>query len=228
MGDILRTEFPGNTATATSIVIPDANSLSDDDVADYAAALSNVPGTVAVSTPGGSYVDGRAVGPPLLPTAAKDGSLWLSVAIEDPSSDSKSREELLSTAREFRAARCRGPVHRAPTSSTRTRSTRSFACCPFVLPSRRHDHVHPDLPAHRQLAASGEGAGPQHVVAVGHARAPVWAFEEGHFWPTRHHSDRHPGRGCSGVSVRDRIGLSMGLRGFPFVPDPRTLAGVHP
>ena len=94
VGDTLRSDFPGNTATATSIVIPDAEGLSDDDVAGYAAALSNVPGAVAVSTPGGSYVDGRAVGPPLLPTAAEDGSLWLSVAIENPSSDALSREEL--------------------------------------------------------------------------------------------------------------------------------------
>ena len=94
VGDTLRSEFPGNTATATSIVIPDARSLSEEDVADYATALSNVPGAVAVSAPRGSYVDGRVVGPPLLPTAAKDGSLWLSVAIENPSSDSQSREEL--------------------------------------------------------------------------------------------------------------------------------------
>jgi RND superfamily putative drug exporter len=94
VGDTLRSEFPGNTAMVTSIVIPDADGLSDDDVAGYAAALSNVAGAVAVSAPSGSYVDGRAVGPPLLPTAAADGSLWLSVAIENPSSDAQSREEL--------------------------------------------------------------------------------------------------------------------------------------
>lgn len=94
VGDTLRAEFPGNAAAATSIVIPDARNLTGDDVSGYAAALSNVPGAVAVSAPGGSYVDGRVAGPPLLPTAAKDGSLWLSVAIEHPSSDSQSREEL--------------------------------------------------------------------------------------------------------------------------------------
>lgn len=94
VGDTLRTEFPGNAAMATSIVIPDARSLTDNDVTGYAAALSDVPGVRAVSAPGGSYVQGRAVGPPLSPTAAKDGSLWLSVAIEDPSSDSLSRQEL--------------------------------------------------------------------------------------------------------------------------------------
>lgn len=94
VGDTLRAEFPGNAASATSIVIPDAGTLTKDEVAGYAVALSNVPGAVTVSAPGGSYVDGRVVGPPMLPTAAKDGSLWLSVAIEHPSSDSVSRAEL--------------------------------------------------------------------------------------------------------------------------------------
>jgi RND superfamily putative drug exporter len=94
VGDALRSEFPGNAATATSIVIPDAHGLTAADVTGYATALSNVSGVVAVSAPDGSYVRGGVVGPPLSPTAAKDGSLWLSVAIEDPSSDTKSREEL--------------------------------------------------------------------------------------------------------------------------------------
>ncbi|WP_028463338.1 MMPL family transporter [Nocardia sp. 348MFTsu5.1] len=94
VGDIVRAEFPNNAAAATSIVIPDGRSLTDNDIAAYAAALSEVPGAVAVSAPKGSYVQGRAVGPPLLPTAVKDGSVWLSVAIEHPSSDELSRDEL--------------------------------------------------------------------------------------------------------------------------------------
>ena len=94
VGDTLRAEFSGNATMATSIVIPDARTLTGDEVASYAAALSNVPGVVAVSAPDGSYVGGRAIGPPLSATGAKDGSLWLSVEIEDPSSDSLSREEL--------------------------------------------------------------------------------------------------------------------------------------
>ncbi|MCX5042304.1 MMPL family transporter [Aldersonia sp. NBC_00410] len=94
VGDIVRAEFPNNAAAATSIVIPDGRSLTDNDIAAYAAALSEVPGAVAVSAPKGSYVQGRAVGPPLLPTAVKDGSVWLSVAIEHPSSDALSRDEL--------------------------------------------------------------------------------------------------------------------------------------
>lgn len=79
VGDALRTEFPGNPAMAISIVIPDARSLTDRDVAGYAGALSRVPGVVAVAAPDGSYVDGRVTGPPMSATAAKDGSLWLTV-----------------------------------------------------------------------------------------------------------------------------------------------------
>ncbi|CAN5702161.1 MMPL family transporter [soil metagenome] len=92
VGDTLRAEFPDNAAMATSIVLSDVGSLTEDDVAGYAAALSNVAGVVAVSAPDGSYVGGRVVGPAPSATAAKDGSLWLSVTIENPSSDSLSRE----------------------------------------------------------------------------------------------------------------------------------------
>ena len=94
VGDTLRAEFPGNEATATSIVIPDARGLTGDELTGYAVALSKVPGVVAVSAPDGSYVAGRAVGPPASATGVADGSVWLSVAIENPSSDSQSREEL--------------------------------------------------------------------------------------------------------------------------------------
>ena len=119
VGDTLRTEFPGNEATATSIVIPDARSLTGEDVAGYAAALSNVPGVVAVSAPGGSYVQGRAVGPPASATGAKDGSVWLSVAIENPSSDSQSRQELDRLRAVPVPGGCRGPVHRAQPAQPR-------------------------------------------------------------------------------------------------------------
>jgi RND superfamily putative drug exporter len=94
VGDTLRAEFPDSQATATSVVIPDAQHLSGDDVGAYAAALSNVPGVVAVSAPDTSYVQGRPIGPPLSPSGMKDGSVWMSIAIEDSSSDSKSRAEL--------------------------------------------------------------------------------------------------------------------------------------
>ncbi|MCX2715521.1 MMPL family transporter [Mycolicibacterium sp. J2] len=94
VGDTIRTEFRDNAATATSIVLPDAHSLTDRDIAGYATALSKVDGAALVSTPQGSYADGRRTGPPVLPAAAKDGSLWLSVAIDHPSSDTQSRAEL--------------------------------------------------------------------------------------------------------------------------------------
>lgn len=92
VGDMLRAEFPDNAAMATSIVLPDAGSLTEDDVAGYAAALSNVPGVLRVSAPEGSYVGGRVVGPAQSATAVKDDSVWLSVTIDDPSSDALSRQ----------------------------------------------------------------------------------------------------------------------------------------
>ncbi len=90
-GDIVRSEFPVDPAAATSIVFPDARELSVGDVADYASALSNVPGVEVVAAPGGSYVRGQVVGPPTLPTAVKNGSLWMSASIPGSSLDTRQR-----------------------------------------------------------------------------------------------------------------------------------------
>ena len=90
-GDIVRSEFPVDPAAATSIVFPDARELSVGDVADYATALSNVPGVEGVAAPGGSYVRGQVVGPPMLPTAVKNGSLWMSASIPGSSLDTRHR-----------------------------------------------------------------------------------------------------------------------------------------
>ena len=94
VGDTARSEFPADPAMAVSIVIPDAHSLTDRDVADYATALSNVPGIDAVATPAGSYVQGDVAGPPMLPTGARDGSLWLSVAVPGSSLSPQYRAEI--------------------------------------------------------------------------------------------------------------------------------------
>ena len=88
VGDIVRREFPADPSMATSIVIPDARSLTDADISDYATALSNVPGVEAVAAPGGSYIRGDNVGPPMSATAVKDGSVWLTVSVPGSSLES--------------------------------------------------------------------------------------------------------------------------------------------
>ncbi|UMB72431.1 MMPL family transporter [Mycobacterium paraterrae] len=90
-GDIVRSEFPADPSAATSIVIPDARELSVGDIADYATALSNVPGVEAIAAPSGSYVQGQVVGPPGLPAGVKDGSVWMSASIPGSSLDSRYR-----------------------------------------------------------------------------------------------------------------------------------------
>jgi RND superfamily putative drug exporter len=94
VGDTIRSEFPADPAMAVSIVIPDARRLTGDDVAGYAAALSRVPGVEAVATPTGSYVRGGSAGPPMSPTGAKDGSLWLSVTVPGSSLSQQYRKEI--------------------------------------------------------------------------------------------------------------------------------------
>jgi RND superfamily putative drug exporter len=91
VGDIVRTEFPADPSMATSIVLPDARSLTDADISDYATALSNVPAVEAVAAPAGSYVRGDNVGPPMSATAVKDGSVWLTVSVPGSSLEARYR-----------------------------------------------------------------------------------------------------------------------------------------
>ncbi|EUA08392.1 MMPL family protein [Mycobacterium kansasii 732] len=50
----------------------------------YAAALSKVDGVLDVSAPQGTYIDGRAVGPPDAPTGVSGGSAFLTVNSKAP------------------------------------------------------------------------------------------------------------------------------------------------
>jgi uncharacterized membrane protein YdfJ with MMPL/SSD domain len=80
VGDQLRSDFADDSASAISIVIPDANGLPDSEIARYAADLSRVPGVSAVSAPVGTFVGGAPVGPPSAPTGRAQGSELLTVS----------------------------------------------------------------------------------------------------------------------------------------------------
>ncbi|MCG5430823.1 MMPL family transporter [Mycobacterium sp. MYCO198283] len=84
VGDQLREDFATDTATAVTVVIPDADGLADDDISRYAAELSTVPDVTAVSAPTGGFVGGRAVGPPSSPAAVAGGSAFLTVDSDAP------------------------------------------------------------------------------------------------------------------------------------------------
>jgi RND superfamily putative drug exporter len=80
VGDQLRSDFADDSASAISIVIPDANSLPDSEIARYATDLSRVPEVSAVSAPVGTFVGGSPVGPPSAPTGRAQGSVLLTVS----------------------------------------------------------------------------------------------------------------------------------------------------
>ncbi len=84
VGDQLRSDFANDSATAVSLVIPDADGISDSEIARYAADLSRVPDVAAVSAPVGKFVDGSLTGPPSAPTGAGQGSAFLTVSSTSP------------------------------------------------------------------------------------------------------------------------------------------------
>ena len=79
VGDQLRNDFANNSATAVSVVVPDANGVRPTDMERYAAELSRVPGVTAVSAPTGTFVAGARVGPPSAATGEAQGSAFLTV-----------------------------------------------------------------------------------------------------------------------------------------------------
>jgi RND superfamily putative drug exporter len=80
VGDQLRSEFADDSANAISVVIPDANGLSDSEITRYAADLSQVSDVSAVSAPVGTFVGGTLAGPPSAPTGRAQGSVLLTVS----------------------------------------------------------------------------------------------------------------------------------------------------
>lgn len=94
VGDQLRDDYADNSATAVSTVVPDANGLSDADVERYAADLSRVPDVSSVSAPTGTFVAGKAVGPPSAATGVADGSALFTVGSSAPLFSAASETQL--------------------------------------------------------------------------------------------------------------------------------------
>lgn len=84
VGDQLRDDFVDNSATAVTVVVPNADGLTDDAIARYAAALSRVPDVSSVASPMGSYVAGKEVGPPIGNAGVAGGSAFLTVGSTAP------------------------------------------------------------------------------------------------------------------------------------------------
>jgi uncharacterized membrane protein YdfJ with MMPL/SSD domain len=84
VGDQLRNDFANNSATAVTVVVPDANGVGPADMERYAAELSRVPDVTAVSAPTGTFVAGARVGPPSAATGEAQGSAFLTVASTAP------------------------------------------------------------------------------------------------------------------------------------------------
>ena len=84
VGDQLRNDFANNSATAVTVVVPDANGVRPTDMERYAAELSRVPDVTAVSAPTGTFVAGARVGPPSAATGEAQGSAFLTVSSTAP------------------------------------------------------------------------------------------------------------------------------------------------
>jgi len=84
LGDQLRDDFANNSATDITAVIPDAAGLSPAAFDTYAADLSRIAAVTEVTSPTGTFVGGRKVGPAGPNAAIVDGSAFLTIGSSAP------------------------------------------------------------------------------------------------------------------------------------------------
>jgi putative drug exporter of the RND superfamily len=94
VGDQLRNDYVDNSATAVTVVVPDAQGLGPADIERYAAELSKVSAVTAVSSPTGTFVGGNKTGPPTAATGIADGSAFLTVSSTAPLFSDASEDQL--------------------------------------------------------------------------------------------------------------------------------------
>jgi uncharacterized membrane protein YdfJ with MMPL/SSD domain len=94
VGDELRSDFANDAATAVNVVLPDADGVTEVELARYSADLSRVPDVSAVSAPVGTFVAGNLVGPPSAPAGLAQGSAFLTVSSSAPLFSDTSEEQL--------------------------------------------------------------------------------------------------------------------------------------
>jgi RND superfamily putative drug exporter len=79
LGDRLRSDFGINSVSDVVVVLPDLGQATPDDVDAYAGRLSTVPDVTAVSSLGGTFVDGAKIGPSSDATGIAAGSAFVTV-----------------------------------------------------------------------------------------------------------------------------------------------------
>ena len=90
VGDLLRNDFANDSDNAVPVII-DSDALGPDQISRYGTDLSLVDDVISVSTPVGTFTNGKLAGPPVAATGANQGSTLFTVA---------SRAPLFSTASE--------------------------------------------------------------------------------------------------------------------------------
>jgi len=84
LGDQLRNDFEVDSSTNVTVVLPSTEGVTPGALDDYAGELSRVEDVSSVSAPGGTFVDGRRVGPPSAPVGSAEGSAFLTVGSTAP------------------------------------------------------------------------------------------------------------------------------------------------
>ena len=219
VGDQLRTDFADNLATNVPIVIPDADGISAAELSRYATQLSQVPEVSSVSAPDGTFVSGRPVGPPSSPTAASNGSAFLTVTSSAPLYSQASQTQLDGLREVPGPAGRQALLTGTAADQPRHRPRRHLATAHRPRGHCR-DHVPSDVPTDRQRGVAAEDAGAQRLIDDSHVRCTGVDLPGRAPWRFGYHRHRHAGGHHARAAVLHRFRPVDGLRGISGVADP--------
>ena len=212
VGDQVRSDFAVNSATNVTVVIPDLTGVTPDELGRYASQLSQIPDVSSVSAPGGTFVAGSLVGPPLAATAIRDGSAFFTVGSTAPLFSQASETQL----DRLHAVAGPGGQHVQMTGIAqinRDSCDRDHLTAARRAGGDRRDHVRAAVLADRQRGVAVEGVAAQRLIAVRHVRCSGVDLPGRSSGRVRHHGYRHAGRHHPGAVVLHRIWTVDGLRG---------------
>ena len=226
VGDQLRQDFAKNSDTAVTIVVPNTDGISPNDIEGYAANLSRVPDVSAVSAPMGTFVAGNLAGPPSAPTGQVPGSAFLTVESTAPLFSDRSEAQL-------------DNLHAVPTPAGKQVDMTGTA----QVNRDSVDAITSRLPLVLGLIAgimlallfllTGsvvmplKASGAQRTFADRNVRRDGVDLPGRALRRARHHAQWDAGRQRAGAAVLHRVRLVDGLRGVPGLQNPGVLAGVR-
>ncbi len=219
VGDVLRTDFTQD-ASAGLVGVTDSTSAGATAIAAYTTAVSKVDGVESVTSPAGTFADGKRVGPvqPGLRSTSGDGALFNVATDVDPFSSAGS-----ALVHDLRNAPAPWKVYYSGAAAFNVDAMSGLGGkLPLAIGLIAFATFVVLFLFTGSVVAPDQGARAEHAVVVGDVRGDGVDLPGGPpVRAARLHPDRLPRREHGDLDVLPGVRDVHGLRGVPAVPNPR-------